>query len=260
MISCDSQRWSYLATWFPVSVNACLVNLCTGWWGCSSGCCVLRLWQNSACWVLGESCRKQGTGELLGLISSNLLAINLFVSTNVCHLRGWFDTVFRLSQEVVIFWLVANQCKFYRGTQARIGNIWGKYDYGYSRMSLYINGNVLTARFLVTGNYCILFDSGQLLKHDQGVPCRSMTKHDQTNSHQTCLSAWWAEGTLLKHDQGVPWSPFWLSYFRYLRIVSCRAGVDHGISKSPFIRKWIDLRNHCHSEQPHPAWTIWKNT
>jgi hypothetical protein len=103
----------------------------------------------------------------------------------VCHLWGWFDTVFRLSQEVVIFWLVANQCKFYRGTQARIGNIWGKYDYGYSRMSLYINGNVLTARFLVTGNYCILFDSGQLLKHDQGVPCRSMTKHDQTNSHQT---------------------------------------------------------------------------
>jgi hypothetical protein len=95
----------------------------------------------------------------------------------VCHLWGWFDTVFCLSQEVVILWLVANQCKFYRGTQARIGNIWGKYDYGYSRMSLYINGNVLTARFLVTGNYCILFDSGQLLKHDQGVPCRS---NDQT--------------------------------------------------------------------------------
>jgi hypothetical protein len=36
-------------------------------------------------------------------------------------------------------------------------------------MSLYRNGNVFTARFLVTGNCCILFDPGQLSKHDQDL-------------------------------------------------------------------------------------------
>ncbi len=41
------------------------------------------------------------------MISSNFLAANLYVSTNVYHLQGWFDTVFCLSQEVVIFWIAA---------------------------------------------------------------------------------------------------------------------------------------------------------
>ncbi len=41
------------------------------------------------------------------MISSNFLAANLYVSTNVYHRQGWFDTLFCLSQEVVIFWTAA---------------------------------------------------------------------------------------------------------------------------------------------------------
>jgi hypothetical protein len=249
MISCDSRRWSYHVTWFPVAVDTCLANLCTGWWGHSSGCCVLRLWQNSTCWVLGESCTKQGTDELLGLISSNFLGANLYVPMNVYHFQGWFDTIFYLSQEVVIFWIAANQCKFYKRTQARIGHIWGKCHYGYSGMSLYRNGNVFTARFLVTGNCCILFDPGQLSKHDQGVPCSKIwwsKGQFATLGHIARSTMIWREHFAHQVDRHVWCESVDLSYFRYLSIISCRAGVDCGISRSPSIRRWIDLRNHQH--------------